>query len=205
MSDKKTLLLASQSSSRARLLKEIGINFVCIDQSANEHACDWSGSLADVLKSIAVHKMTQAALAVGKNVGELCFVLTADTMGQGCDGLIHAKPSSKEEAKKQIRSLNGTGICGTAFCLDRRFWDGSAWIVQERHIECVIAEYEFYIPVELQDEYLSVVSHYSSLSGSISIEGYGAQFLKSINGSYSAIIGLPLFELRKALECIGFF
>jgi len=36
------------------------------------------------------------------------------------------------------------------------------------------------------------------------VEGFGASFLKSINGSYSAVIGLPLFELRDALKKLDF-
>ncbi|MCX5922118.1 MAG: Maf family protein [Candidatus Dependentiae bacterium] len=39
----------------------------------------------------------------------------------------------------------------------------------------------------------------------IAIEEFGAQFLKVIHGSYLTIVGLPLFELREALEELDFF
>lgn len=42
-------------------------------------------------------------------------------------------------------------------------------------------------------------------AGALFVEGFGAQFVKEVNGSYSAIIGLPMFEVREALEQIGFF
>ena len=44
----------------------------------------------------------------------------------------------------------------------------------------------------------------SDLCGAGVIEGIGQAFLKNINGSYTAVIGLPLFELRQALKKIGF-
>ncbi|MDZ4154758.1 Maf family protein, partial [Methylicorpusculum sp.] len=42
-------------------------------------------------------------------------------------------------------------------------------------------------------------------SNAIAIEGFGEQFLKKITGSYSTVIGLPLFEVRQALDELGFF
>jgi predicted house-cleaning NTP pyrophosphatase (Maf/HAM1 superfamily) len=36
------------------------------------------------------------------------------------------------------------------------------------------------------------------------IEDFGENFLKSVNGSYTTILGLPMFELRRALKEIGF-
>ncbi len=38
------------------------------------------------------------------------------------------------------------------------------------------------------------------IAGALHVEGYGSQFIKSIEGSYTAIIGLSMFELRKALQ-----
>ena len=46
---------------------------------------------------------------------------------------------------------------------------------------------------------------YLDVSGGMAIEKYGNQFLKTVQGSYSTIIGLPLFEVREALEKLGFF
>lgn len=201
---KKVLLLASQSSGRARLLKESGINFKVVEQSADEYACDWSGPLAKVLNSIALHKMQHVQLKAGTQKGEHCFIVTADTMGQGSDGIIQGKPQDKNDAIEQIKSLNGMGLCGTAFCLDKKEWDGGQWILNERIIDCVITEYEFYVPEPEIERYLAVVDNYMSLSGSITIDGYGGQYLKWIKGSYSTILGLPLFELRQALIKIGF-
>lgn len=41
-------------------------------------------------------------------------------------------------------------------------------------------------------------------AGAVTIEEFGMQFVKEIHGSYSNIIGLPLFEVRHALKTLGF-
>ena len=44
-----------------------------------------------------------------------------------------------------------------------------------------------------------------NLDDPFAIEGFGGQFLQEVRGSYSAIVGLPLFQVRTALEHIGVF
>ena len=55
------------------------------------------------------------------------------------------------------------------------------------------------------EKYLNSFERYDQVSGGISVEGYGAQFLQTVDGSYSAILGLPMYELRLALEKLGFY
>jgi septum formation protein len=67
----------------------------------------------------------------------------------------------------------------------------------------------FEVPHELIDWYLEKLDildglSYTNVSGAMAIEGVGSQFVKSIDGSYTAIVGLPLFELRQALTELGF-
>ena len=66
-------------------------------------------------------------------------------------------------------------------------------------------EYKFVIPDEWIEIYLKHSLLALSASNAIAVEGYGAQFLTAVNGSYSAIVGLPMFELRQALSDVGFF
>ena len=42
-------------------------------------------------------------------------------------------------------------------------------------------------------------------AGAVAVEECGSQFLQSIQGSHSGLIGLPMFELRQALTKCGFF
>jgi septum formation protein len=40
-------------------------------------------------------------------------------------------------------------------------------------------------------------------AGGYAIQGLGAQFVKRINGSYSAVVGLPLYETKQMLETLS--
>ena len=62
--------------------------------------------------------------------------------------------------------------------------------------QCIGAEYIFNIPDQWLEKYLGDYAG-SSVSNAIAIEDFGEQFLKVVHGSYSAIIGLPIYELRK--------
>ncbi len=198
------LLLASASASRKLLLQQSQIPFLVIGHNADEESCDWKKSLEQLVSSIAIAKMDHALLPHG-NENEIIFVLSADSLCQDSRGIIHGKPVDKDDAIFKIKALRGTGRNSTAFCLDKKKSISGSWVLQERITQTVTAHYEFDMPDQWIEHYLHVVPTYLDLSGGVSIEGFGAQFLKSINGSYSTILGLPLFELRESLEKIGFF
>jgi len=197
------LLLASQSISRRLLLVKAQIPFVLLDQDANEAECDWGLPLPQLVESIAKHKMAQIIMPQGIE-GQHLFVLTADTLTQDKKGTMLGKPSNKQHAYTMLNTIRQGAQVGTAFCLDKKVYRFDRWQIEERVIEYVQAECVFVVPDWAVDYYLEN-SLAMKASGAITIEGFGAQFLKSINGSYSAIMGLPLYEVRKALEKLNFF
>ena len=197
------LLLGSKSQSRKKLLEEAHIPFKIIEQSADETQCDWGLPLNQLVQKIALHKMNHILLPAGKE-GEECFVLTADTLSQDKDGRIEGKPVDRADAIEKIKKArNGTRLC-TAFCLDKRVYKNGSWEVVKRIEQCVSADYTFFVP----DHWLEIYLERSLglvASNAIAVEEFGEQFLIGMHGSYSAIVGLPMFELREALEDLGFF
>lgn len=200
---KHTLHLASQSYSRQQLLKESKIPFELLHQDADESACDWTLPLDKLVASISLYKMNHVVLPEGKE-GDVMFVLTGDTLCQDSDGAIQGKPKDREDAIAKIKQARGGSKLCSAFCLDKKLFEGGEWKVAERIHEVVSAEYLFYVPDNWIDRYLDN-SIGLSCSNAIAIELYGAQFLKYVHGSYSTIVGLPMYELREALERMGFF
>jgi len=199
------LFLGSKSASRQKLLHEAKIPFKTIAQHADESACNWNVSLSKLVTDIALLKMDHVILPKTSDQESVIYVLTADTMGQDKNGNIHGKPIDKQDAIEKIRALRGGGYLGTAFCLDRKIFKNNSWQIQDRIINYVDAHYIFEIPDNWIEQYLESVPYYLDISGAITIEGYGAQFLKMVDGSYSSILGLPMFELRVALEKMGFY
>ncbi len=200
---KNILHLASQSQSRQQLLKESDIPFKLLSQEADESACDWTLPLEKLVASISLYKMNHVVLPEGKE-GDVLFLLTGDTLSKDANGEIQGKPVDRADAIAKIKQArDGTKLC-SAFCLDKKIYKDGAWTVAERIHEVVQAEYLFYVPDNWIDTYLEK-SIGLSCSNAIAVELYGAQFLKFVRGSYSTIVGLSMFELREALERIGFF
>ena len=199
----KKLFLASQSVSRQYLLKEAKIPFDLLQQQADETVCDWSLPLEQVVLSIALHKMKHVLLP-DANEGDEILVLTGDTLSQNSNGEIEGKPIDKQDAIRKIKNAReGTRLC-TAFCLDLKRFENGTWQTVERIHKAVGASYRFYVPDEWIERY---IEHSLSLSCSnaIAVESYGSQFLKEVTGSYTAIVGLPMFEVREALNSLGFW
>lgn len=198
------ILLGSSSASRQQLLKDVGIPFQLVEQLADETKCDWTLPLPQVVENIARYKMEHVVLPATATEGETIFVLTADTLCQNNDGTIHGKPVDRADAIKKIKETRGGASVCTAFCLDKKVWRAGAWQLEKRIEQHVRAEYDFNVP----DEWIETYFDHSlglKASGAIAIEQFGLMFLKSVNGSFSTIVGLPLYELREALDSLGFW
>jgi septum formation protein len=198
-----TLFLGSKSPSRQLLLKEALIPFALVSQDADETVCDWGLPLVQLVEHIALFKMQHVQLPAGKKENDFCFVLTADTLSQDTDGTINGKPADTADAIAKIKAARaGSRLC-TAFCLDKKIWHAGQWEVDKRIQKAVSAEYVFNVPDVWIDIYLKN-SLGLSASNAIAVEGFGAQFLQVVRGSYTTIVGLPMYELRQTLEEMGF-
>ena len=200
---KKELFLGSKSQSRQELLKSAQIPYKIVNQDADETVCDWDVPFAEIVKSIASYKMEHVVLPAGQD-GDGCFVLTADTMTCNTDGSINGKPVDRADAIKKIKSAKEGAVTGTAFCLERKIWRNNDWHTEQRIERYAHGYCSFDVPSQWLEIYLAQPFIFSS-AGAIFIEGFGAQFVREFSGSYTAIIGLPMFELRESLTEIGFF
>ncbi len=199
-----TLYLGSKSVSRKTLLEQALIPFEIASQDADEAVCDWTLPLEQAVASIARYKMEHVILPQRKE-NDLIFVLTADTLSVDADGNLNGKPIDKIDAiKKIVRNRGIEHRLATAFCLDRKKRVGASWIVDQRIEQVVSATYRFDIPDEWIERYLEHSLGMIS-SGAVAVELYGTQFLQYVHGSYSTVLGLPMFELRQAMEEIGFY
>ena len=138
---KNILLLGSESASRQQLLKNAQIPFKTIGHSADETLCDWGLPFPELLQRIALEKMKHVILPNGKE-SEICYVLTADTMGKDKNGIIHGKPIDKDDAITKIKALRGEGLVATAFCLEKNQWKNGKWQLIDRITQYVETKYE---------------------------------------------------------------
>lgn len=200
---KYTLFLASSSASRKQLLHESKISFQVVAQDADESVVAHVGGLQNIVTQLAELKMKHVIMPQGQE-GQIVFVLTADTLNETVYGKILGKPQSKEDAISMLHDFRSGADVGTAFCLQKREYKNGKWMILESVTEYDVSHCIFDVPDDLMEWYVSQVP-YLSVAGGVQIEAFGEQFVKEIKGSYSTIVGLPMFKVRQALQKMGFF
>ena len=204
---KKRLFLASGSAGRKDLLTDSLISFEVIDQTADESQISLDAPLQKVVQDVAQLKMAHVILPDDLEVDQEIFILTADTLTVGADGRFLGKPTSRAHAVEMIIGHRGRlTLTGTGFCLEKRICVRGVWKVEKR----ILGYGEGYCSFEVADEHIDFYLDqipFLSVSGAVALAAgyFSQQFVREIQGSYTAIIGLPLFEVREALEAVGFF
>jgi septum formation protein len=124
------------------------------------------------------------------------FVLAADTV-VACGRRILPKPQDEGEARACLRMLSGRRhrVFGGLAVADP---DGR---VRDRLVTTVVA-FKRLAPGEI-DAYLAS-GEWRGKAGGYAIQGRAAAFVKYLNGSYSNVVGLPLYEAVALLRGIGF-
>jgi septum formation protein len=193
------IILASASPRRAELLDQIGIRYrvqaVDIDESRqpNESAEFMVQRLASE-KSQAVANNSSKLFSPNSNSITDFPVLGADTLGV-LNGELLVKPKNFEHAHAMLSSMSGNWHeILSAIALS---YNGQTRVKLNRNRvlfrQISSEEIEAYWQTgEPQDK-----------AGAYAIQGLAAAFIERIEGSYSGIMGLPLFETSQLLEEIG--
>lgn len=196
------LILASASPRRSELLTQIGVKFlvkpVNIDETPllEEHASDYVVRMAKE-KALACYEIENANQAVA--------ILGSDT-SVIVDGDILGKPADFYEARDMLMRLSGREHqVMTSVCLVVP--DASLSEAKGREPEIctqlVTTSVKF---KELSEE--QILAYWQSgepcdKAGAYAIQGFGAVFVEAIQGSYSAVVGLPLAEVSEMLSSAG--
>jgi len=201
-----SLFLASSSQSRQQLLRDAGFSFEILKTSAESEPFETTASLEQNVKAAAIFKAKTVVLPTPKDSPQTICVITADTLIADVAENILQKPADLAHAHEQLRQLRA-GMCtiGTAVVIQKlahsrdNDWKRieSEYIYSESHAE-------FYVPDEQFDAYFSQLPFALHACGSGIIESFGAQFLKSFQGSYTGALGLSMFEVAAALKKLGY-
>ncbi len=200
------LYFASSSKGRKRLLDEAGIVYTSINHTSDE-IIDQSSiklNLEEYTERVSRMKIQHVSLSDIDQQEKTAWILVADTMVENADGEILGKPNSYEEARSMLKSL-GKGWCKTAssFIVQKIKLNEGRWTIESEHSETITT----LVLCDLDDERIeSYINHEKervfTLASSLTIQDFGAQFIKEINGSYTNIIGLPMHEVTKALRAL---
>ena len=184
------LILASASPRRAQLLEQIGVTFAQAPQEIDETPA--AGESAEALAERLALKKARAAYAVQEQSG--CIVLGSDTVVVAGDAIL-GKPEHADDALRMLTLLSNRRhrVC-TAVSLvsgNRSASRLSVTGVSFREIKLK----------EAQAYWETGEPH--GKAGAYAIQGLGAVFIEQISGSYSGVMGLPLYETAQLLAEFG--
>ena len=182
------IYLASKSPRRQELLKQIGISFTCLSSEIDETP------LAEEAPVIYVERIAREKAIAGWNNNkrtEQRPVLAADT-SVVLDGKIMGKPVSNEHAMNMLETLSEkTHQVITSVAIT----DG----VKLEKVTNITNVTFCKLPTELIGYYVRS-GECADKAGAYAIQGFAARFVKFISGSYSGVVGLPLYETAQLLQ-----
>ncbi len=202
-----SLYLGSKSLARRRLLDYAKINYHVIEHGSSEQLNYSPSSFEEQVLAIAQHKMQTLNLPEPSLLdAHFLYVLTADTMVRNTlSGEVFGKPIDRKHAIEMLTSERQAPIeVLTGCCLNKFYRHENRWIGSESAHWVSGAVIEFYVDPESIEKYFAAFPNVLQCSGAGVVEEHGLSYLKSISGSYTAVLGLPLFELRMALTKMGF-
>jgi septum formation protein len=185
------LVLASASPRRLELLAQIGI----VPDAVSPVDIDETPAPRELPGPLALRLACAKAEAAGASGGD-AWVLAADTV-VALGRRILGKPADESEARKFLGMLSGRrhrvygGICiiaPGARPASRLVTTAVTFKRLER------AEIDAYI----------ATGEWRDKAGAYGIQGYAGAFVRSLNGSYFNVVGLPLYETLSLLRGLGF-
>ena len=179
--------MASASPRRAELLRQIGIPFEVFVPDVDESR-QRGESARDTVRRLA-----QSKAAAGHRPGRL--TLGADTVVV-LDGVVLGKPRDEREGVAMLKALGGrTHTVLTGVCLS----GGETFKTR------VVATEVTFKPVSAtRATAYWRTGEGADKAGGYGIQGIGSIFVTRIEGSYSAVVGLPLAETEELLNAFGF-
>lgn len=187
------IYLASRSPRRGELLRQIGVNFEVLPSDINEDVVPGEAPEHYVLR-LAREKAVACAQAILTHRLSAMPVLAADTT-VCADGEILGKPENDTDAAAMLRKMSGrwhsvhTGIA----------------MAENDHIEVLLSSTQVEMKTLTEAEIAAYVASGEprDKAGAYGIQGLAGAFISRIEGSYSGVMGLPLFETAQLLQKFG--
>ncbi len=187
---KRKLILASSSPRRRELMHMLGFTEIEIFPAQGEEKPLHDAAPENIVKALSLAK----AREVAEKMADDALIIAADTI-VWADGKMLGKPHSEDEAFSMLKSLSGhahevyTGIC--LMDADGPLCEAERSVVHFRKLS--------------DDEIRSYIATGEPMdkAGAYGAQGKGALFVRSIEGDFFNVMGLPLCRLGEMLAKKG--
>ncbi len=190
--NRQMVILASRSPRRIELLKQVGIDCIVlpadIDESLRVHELP-----VQYVKRLAKEKALATAANMKKEYSHL-MILAADTTVSVGDEIL-GKPENDQDALRMLKLLSGAQhAVHTAVAA----YHGGKVSVVLNTTKVKMAR----LTAKTIAAYIACGEHRDK-AGSYGIQGKAAAWIESIEGSYSGVMGLPLFETVQLINKVA--
>ncbi|MFM2214845.1 MAG: hypothetical protein RJA88_214 [Actinomycetota bacterium] len=188
------IVLASQSSSRRRLLTDAGLKPTIIVSNVDEET-DFFNAMTpeDMVIALAISK----AHTVREMIDYPAIIIGCDSTFD-VDGVSFGKPGTPEVAVERAKKISGrTGLLHTGHCI----------IDTERGIEIADRVTTKVTFTDMTDE--EIADYVASeeplhVAGGFTLDGFGSPFIPVIEGDYTNVVGISMPFLRNAMKQLGY-
>ncbi|MFK7838970.1 MAG: nucleoside triphosphate pyrophosphatase [Bdellovibrionales bacterium] len=190
----RTLILASGSQARQKMLKNISLEFEIIPADIDEDAIlKLMQKNKEAAKKIAAKLACEKALSVSSD-NPNAFIIGSDQVME-CEGTLFQKAASIDEARDKLKTLRNrshTLTSSVAVALNNQIiWQASDSAVLKMH--------------DFDDEFLETYlnkagNDVTSCVGAYAYESYGAWLFEQTKANYFTILGMPLLPLLQFLR-----
>ena len=188
------VVLASQSTSRRRLLEGAGITPTVMVSHVDEETGFFNAMTpADMVIALAVTK----AHTVREQIDFPAIIIGCDSTFD-VDGISFGKPGTPEIAKERALAISGrSGLLHTGHCIIDT--------VQGREIaDRVTTKVTFSEMSNVEiDDYIAS-GEPLQVAGGFTLDGFGSPFIRVIEGDYTNVVGLSMPFLRSAMSQLGY-
>ncbi|WDN89986.1 septum formation protein [Desulfosarcina sp. BuS5] len=182
-----SLILASKSPRRRELLIKAGLTFTVIPSSFDESSISVS-SPEKYVKFLAESKASDVSEKYPEQ-----WVIGADTIVKAGDNIL-GKPKSGRDAFRMLTQLSGRFhhvITGYSICCKKNGYSFTDSVTTEVIFKNLTKnEIDWYIGTQEPFD----------KAGAYAIQGLASRFVKLIKGSYTNVVGLPVYDVIEALK-----
>lgn len=190
------IILASSSPRRQEILKMLNIPFQVIMPNVDETLASSCLEVEEIPELLAREKVSAVihALPAGQ---EIPWVLGTDTVVV-YDGQIYGKPQNHEEAFSYLKKFSGKShYVITSIVL----YNGKTHTFSTRKNKTKVT---FTKLTDQEIQWYVDTGEWHGVAGGYRIQSLASCFIEKIDGSYSSVVGLPIFELYDILNEQGY-
>jgi septum formation protein len=191
------LVLASASPRRLDLLRQIGLEpALCLPTDLDETPVPREAPHALALRLARAKARVAGDRIAGDPAFSPGFLVAADTV-VAVGRRILPKAETEAEARECLRLLSGRA---------HRVFTGLAVLASDGRMRDRLVETRVTMKrlSQVETEAYLAAGEWRGKAGGYAIQGRAAAFVTKISGSYSSVVGLPLFETMQLLTGMGF-